>query len=99
MKQHIASIRTNVLVFIALLVLLFATVGAAYLPLGDLQFPVALAIAVTKAVLIVLFFMHLLHSHRLTMVVCIASFLWLAIMLALTLSDYQSRDWLNIPGK
>lgn len=100
MKHHIASIRTNILVFIALLVLLFATVGAAYLPLGDLQLPVALAIAVAKAVLIVLFFMHLLYSHRLTMVVCIASFLWLGIMLALTLSDYLSRGrWLNIPGK
>jgi cytochrome c oxidase subunit 4 len=64
-----------------------------------LHFPVAMTIAVAKAVLIVLFFMHLLYSHRLMMVVSVAAFLWLAIMLALTLSDYRSRGWLDIPGK
>ena len=99
MKQHIASIRTNILVFVALLVLLLATVAAAYLPMGELHFPVAMAIAAAKAILIVLFFMHALHSHRLTLVICIASLLWLSIMLALTLSDYHSRGWLDIPGK
>ena len=99
MKQHIASIRTNILVFVALLVLLLGTVGAAYLPLGALHFPVAMAIAAAKAVLIVLFFMHALHSHRLTLVICGASLLWLSIMIALTLSDYLSRGWLDIPGK
>ena len=51
---------------------MFATVGAAYLPLGPLHFPVAMAIAAAKAVLIVLFFMHVLHSHRLTLVICVA---------------------------
>jgi caa(3)-type oxidase subunit IV len=56
-------------------------------------------IAVAKAVLIVLCFMHVLHSHRLTMVVSVAGFLWLAIMLALTLSDYLFRGTLHIPGK
>ncbi len=99
MKQHIASIRTYIPVFVALLVLLLATVGAAYLPMGALHFPVAMAIAAAKAVLIVLFFMHALHSHRLTLVICVASLLWLSIMLALTLSDYHSRGWLDIPGK
>jgi cytochrome c oxidase subunit IV len=66
-----------------------------------------MAIAGAKAVLIVLFFMHALHSHRLTLVICLASLLWLSIMLALTLSDYrtrtrsdhQSRGWVDIPGK
>jgi caa(3)-type oxidase subunit IV len=46
-----------------------------------------------------LFFMHLLHSHRLMMIVAIASFLWLAIMVALTLNDYLTRGGLHIPGK
>jgi cytochrome c oxidase subunit 4 len=99
MNQHIASRHTYVSVFVALLVLLFATVGAAYLPVGSLHFPIAMTIAVAKAVLIVLFFMHLLHSHRHTAVVAVASFLWLAIMIALTLNDYVSRGWLDIPGK
>ena len=58
-----------------------------------------MAIATAKAVLIVLFFMHLLYSHRLTMVISVASFLWLAIMIALTLNDYLTRGVLHIPGK
>ena len=99
MTQHISSKRTNIIVFVALLVLLFATVGAAHLPMGDLQFPVAMTIATAKAVLIVLFFMHVLNSHRLTIVVCVASLLWLGIMLALTLSDYRTREWLDILPK
>ena len=99
MSQHTMPVRTNVLVFVILLVLLFATVGAAYLPLGDWHFPVAMTIAVAKAVLIVLFFMHLLYSHRLMMVVSVAGFLWLGILIALTLSDYLSRGWLDILGK
>jgi cytochrome c oxidase subunit IV len=99
MKQHVMPVRTNIAVFIALLVLLFATVGAAKLPLGDWHFPVAMGIATAKAVLIVLFFMHLLYSHRLAMVISIASFLWLAIMIALTLNDYLTRGSLDIPGK
>jgi cytochrome c oxidase subunit 4 len=99
MSQHVLPTRTYYAVFIALLVLLIATVGAAYLPLGVLHFPVAMTIAVIKAFLIVLIFMHVRHSHRLTMVVAIAGFLWLGIMLGLTLSDYRYRDVLRIDGK
>ena len=99
MKHHIAPVRTNVYVFAALLALLFATVAAAYMPLGPLHFPVAMTISLAKAVLIALFFMHLLYAHRVNLVVGLASFLWLGIMLALTLADYVSRGWLDIPGK
>src|SRR5277367_803590 len=99
MKQHVASVRTNIVIYVLLLLLLLATVGAAYIPMGPLNFPLAMAIATTKAVLIVLFFMHALHSHRLTLVIALASLLWLSIMLALTLADYHSRGWLDIPGK
>lgn len=98
-SQHVMPVRTNVAIFVILLVLLFATVGAAYLPLGELHVPIAMAIATAKAVLIVLFFMHLLHSHRLTMIISVASFLWLAIMIVLTLNDYLTRNALHIPGK
>ena len=99
MKQHVASVRTNIVIFVLLLILLLVTVGAAYVPLGPLHFPVAMTIAAIKAVLIVLFFMHALHSHRLTFVICVASLLWLGIMIALILGDYHSRGWLHIPGK
>jgi cytochrome c oxidase subunit 4 len=99
MSRHTVSIATSLLVFAALLVLLFATVGAAHLPLGPWHLPVAMTIAVAKALLIALFFMHLLYSHRLTTIVAVAALLWLGIMIALTLCDFQSRGWLDIPGK
>jgi cytochrome c oxidase subunit IV len=99
MKQHVASVQTSLVIFGLLLLLLLATVGAAYLPLGPLHFPIAMGFAAIKAVLIVLFFMHALYSHRLTLVIGVASLLWLAIMIALTLADYHSRGWLNIQGK
>ena len=103
MKQHISSVQTNIVVFGTLNVLLFATVGAAYLPLGDWHFVIAMALATVKAVLIVMYFMHVKYSHRLTTVICAASVLWLGIMLALILTDYMTRwpynDWLSIPGK
>ncbi len=102
MTQHIASNRSNFTIFIALIVLLLATVAGAYLPLGFLHFPVAMAIATAKAVLIVLYFMHLKYSHRLTAVICAWSVLWLGVMVAMTLNDYLSRaprGWLDIPGK
>lgn len=97
--QHVMPVRTNIAVFVALLVLLVATLGAARLPLGAMHLPVAMTIAVAKAALIMLFFMHLLHSHKLMMIVSVASFLWLAIMLVLTLNDYLTRGVLHIPGK
>jgi cytochrome c oxidase subunit 4 len=99
MTTHIVSVRTNLVVFVVLMVLLFATIGAAYLPLGPLHLPVALLIAAAKAVLIGLFFMHVYYRHRLTWVVSTASLLWLAILLSLTLTDFLSRGWLAIPGK
>jgi len=99
MTTHIVSVRTNVIVFLILLVLLFATIGASYLPLGPLHLPTALLIAAAKAVLIGLFFMHVYYRHQLTWIVSIASLLWLGILLALTLSDFLSRGWLAIPGK
>ncbi len=99
MSHEVTPVRTYLLVFLALMVLLFATVGAAYLPLGGLHLATALTIAAVKAVLIGLFFMHLYQSHRLTWIVSTASLLWLAIMLGLTLSDYIARGWLDIPGK
>lgn len=96
---HVTSVQTYLTVFGLLLLLLLATVGAAHLPLGPLNFPVAMAIATTKAALIVLFFMHLLHSHRLNVLVSVAAFLWLALLLAFTVADYLSRGWIDVPGK
>jgi cytochrome c oxidase subunit 4 len=94
MAEHVVAPRTYYLVFAALLVLTLLTVGASYLELGPLHTVVALLIAASKALLVVLFFMHVLYSPRLIWVVIGGSLFWLALMLALTLSDYWTRPWL-----
>lgn len=98
-ESHIITVRTYLIVYAALIVLLFATVGGAMLPLGALHLPVAMTIAVIKAVMIVLIFMHVYYSSALTKIVSIAALFWAALLLAITLADYFSRGWLDIPGK
>jgi cytochrome c oxidase subunit 4 len=83
-------------VFATLMVLTGLTGWAAFQHLGVWNTPVALAIAVTKALLVALIFMHLRYSPKLTAFVVIASVLWLAFLILITVSDYVSRAWLPI---
>jgi cytochrome c oxidase subunit 4 len=79
-----------------LLILVFGTCltwAIAFKNLGIFNPVVALTIAVIKAVLVILFFMHVRYSSRLTMVTVAAGFFWLLILITLSLSDYISRDW------
>lgn len=99
MTGHVVPLRTNLLNFGALMGLLILTVGAAYIDLGRWNLPLALIIAAIKAVLIVLFFMHVRYSHKLTGIFSGAALLWLAILIALTMTDFGSRGWLDIAGK
>ncbi len=85
-------------VFAALMALTTLTVWVSYYDLGDFSIAAALAIAVTKALLVILFFMHVRHSPPLTRVAVAGGFLWLVILLVLTLSDYFSRGWLPSPS-
>jgi cytochrome c oxidase subunit 4 len=82
----------------ALLVLTGITVGIAFLDLGPLNTLVALLIAVGKALLVLLYFMHVRYSSRLTWVCAGAAFFWLGILLVLTLSDVLTRGWLPVSG-
>jgi cytochrome c oxidase subunit 4 len=91
MSEHIVSKTIYFLIFGALIVLTVVTYLVALVDLGALNVVVALAVAVTKAVLVVLFFMHVRHSTRLTKIVVIAGFFWLSILIVLTLSDYFTR--------
>lgn len=79
-------------IFAALMILLVVTVAIAEIDLGWLNFPLAAAIATTKAVLIILYFMHVRYSKPLTWLVAGASVAWLAILFGLTFSDYWTRD-------
>jgi cytochrome c oxidase subunit IV len=93
MSGHVVPVRTYLAVFLALLFLTGLTTAVAFLDMGAYNLVVALAIAVAKMLLVVLFFMHFKYSPKLTKMVLIAAFLWLAIMVTLTLSDELSRGW------
>jgi len=95
MSEHITSVRTYVLVFLALMVFTTITVAVAFLDLGVFNDIVALAIAVIKMCLVVLFFMQVRYSSRLSKLTVVAGFLWLAILVGITLSDYLTRDFLS----
>ncbi len=90
-QERIVSIQTYIVVFVALLVLLGLTYALAFVDLGPLNVIVALSIAVLKALLIVLYFMHVRHGSRLTWVFAGAGVFWLLIMFALTMGDFLTR--------
>ena len=91
MTQETATTKPYFIVFAALLALTLLTTGVAYVNLGPFSAAVALTIAVIKAALVMIFFMHLGHSKYLTRVFAGAGLLWLAHMLIFTLSDYLTR--------
>lgn len=92
MSAHTPSRTVYFLVFGALMALTGITYWVATLDLGAFNDVVALAVAVTKAVLVILFFMHVRSSSRMTKLTVAAGFFWLAIMLGLTLTDYLTRS-------
>jgi cytochrome c oxidase subunit 4 len=91
--SHILPKRTYCWIYVILLVFTYLTWQIAFFDLGVLNTVAAVTIAVLKAVLVVLFFMHVRYSTRLTWVVVIGSVFWLAILLTLTLGDYLTRGW------
>ena len=97
-RAHGPGLGAYFAVFAALMVLTALTVWAAYLHLGVWNTPVALTIAVAKALLVALVLMHLKSAPRLTMLVVAGSLLWLAFLIVITVSDYVTRPWLPIYG-
>jgi cytochrome c oxidase subunit IV len=95
--SHISPTSTYFTVFGTLMVLTAVTVAAAFTNLGALNFPVALAIAVTKATVVILFFMHVKYSSKLTKFVVVSCLFFLASLFGLTFTDYLSRGWFTSP--
>jgi cytochrome c oxidase subunit IV len=89
----VVSPKVYGVIFAALLLCTALTVGASYLELGTFNAVVALAIAVFKAVLVILFFMHVRYSSRLTMLTVAAGFFTFIVLITMTLTDYMSRAW------
>lgn len=102
MSEHahpITPVSTYVTIFVALLVLTGLTYLVAIQDLGVLNTPVALAVALLKASLVVIYFMGVRYNTPLTKVVVVAGFFWLLIMFGLTLNDYLTRGWVGVPGR
>ncbi len=95
---RIASPATLVRVFIALLALTALTTGMAYVSLGPFNDVIALLVAAAKATLVVLVFMNVKHSSRLTWAFAIAGFCWLALLLGLSATDFFTRGWIPNPS-
>ena len=91
MSEHIVSPKLYVVILGALMLGTFLTVAAAVKDFGPWNIVIALAIATSKAVLVVLFFMHARYSPRRTHLVIVCAVFWLALLLGLTVSDYGMR--------
>lgn len=92
-EHHIVPLSTYYLIFFALLVGTALTWWVATIDLGAMNNVIMLAIAVTKATLVVLFFMHVKYGSKLTWLVVLGSVFFLLILIVLTLNDYLTRGW------
>jgi cytochrome c oxidase subunit IV len=97
-KQPI-GLPTYFAVFTALLVLTGITVWVAFQDFGVFNNVIALAIAVIKSTLVVLFFMHVLHSTPLTKLVLVISVFFFLILVAFVYSDVWTRGMLELPNR
>src|SRR5882762_1773355 len=91
--HDVTPLSTYIIVFVALAAGTLLTWFASTIDLGWANTPIALVIATTKAVLVILFFMHVIHSTRLTYIVVIGAFLWLAVLFVLVFADVLTRHW------
>ena len=95
--SHIAPKSLYFTIFGSLMVLTAVTVAVAFLQLGALNFPVAIGIAVTKATLVILFFMHVKYGSKLTKLVVGCVLFFMATLLGMLMTDYGSRGWYASP--
>jgi cytochrome c oxidase subunit IV len=98
MMQPIVPRRVYYWVFAALIALTLLTVGVSLIDLGPLNIVVAMAIAVSKALLVMLFFMHLRYSSHLNWIIAAAGVIWLGHLILFTMSDYLTRGWTPSAG-
>lgn len=95
--DHVLPRSLYFAIFGALMALTILTAAIAYVDLGNMNIVVAIGIAVLKATLVLLFFMHVKYGSRLTWVVIGGGLFWLAILLSMLMLDYSSRGWMLVP--
>jgi cytochrome c oxidase subunit 4 len=98
-EHHVVPKRVYFLVFFALIVLTWVTTYISTIDLGKWNIFVALAIAVFKASIVALFFMHVYYSTRLTKMIVMCSLFWLILLLFITMADIWTRTWMGVPGR
>src|ERR1700733_5375638 len=98
-ENHVVPKRVYFAVFFGLILLTGLTTGVATLDLGRWNIFVALAIAICKASLVVLFFMHVWYSSRMTKMIVVASIFWLILLLFITMADIWTRGLMGVPGR
>ena len=98
MAGHVSPLKVYIGIFVILMVLTAVTVAVAYVNLGQMNKVVALGIASFKATLVVLYFMHVKYASRMTKLIVVTGFFFLAILLGMTMIDYGSRQWVNPPA-
>lgn len=91
MSQNVVPVRSYVMIFAALMVLTALTVLVSKVELGAFNFVVAISIALLKATLVVMYFMHVNHSTTLTKLFVASGFVWVLVLFVFVLSDYLSR--------
>jgi cytochrome c oxidase subunit IV len=98
-EHHIVPKRVYFAVFAALIVLTWVTAYVSTIDLGRLNIFVALSIAIFKASLVILFFMHVKYGTKLTKMIVLAGLYWLILLLSITMADIWTRTWLGVPGR
>ena len=97
--HHIVPKRVYFAVFATLILLTWVTAWISTVDLGRLNLVVALSIAVFKASLVILFFMHLAYATKLTKMIVFSGVYWLILLLFITMEDIWTRGWMGVPGR
>jgi cytochrome c oxidase subunit 4 len=97
MSQEPSSVRTLIFAFLSLIALLALTVWGSFIDVGTLRATVAVLVAIAKALIVMIFFMHLRGSNRIVWTVAGAGFMWLSFLIVLTIGDFVTRGPM-LPG-
>jgi len=98
-EHHVVPKKIYFAVFFALIVLTWVTTLVSRVDLGKWNIFVALAIAIIKASIVALFFMHVWYSTRLTKMIVMCAVFWLILLLFITMTDIWTRSWMGVPGR
>lgn len=90
--HHVSPVSLYITIFLLLMVMTAVTVGAAYVDLGALNLPVAVAIACFKATIVILYFMHVKYGSKIVKLTAATGFFFLIILFGITISDYMTRN-------